>query len=660
MKTVISLIALAIILNLMKADANSQMDNSSLNIEALHKSAVQSGNESQAHQFEREMYLNLPNESKFLQLETTPGMVRMDDTGEGDWYSSDRIIQSGLISPSIDSGKTMDTKEGEDGLLYSAVCFLQNSVTYPYVITVRKSSDNGANWNYVIGYQYTSYVGSLSLLVESKDNSKPDSTRMIVFYTLSPNANRSDASLNFISVRSDGAAPLTGQIAAPPAGKKFSHVSAISDGAFYAAPTYFGVVCTESDNASGFLGITKTKYFRTVNWGASWSGTTLITGAADYFPSAGFKRGSPDSVYIAVERRLASNETGIYLLKTSFVPTSAFTLETVRYFSGYDNRYRKPCIAIPQKNPVTEMIISYSKDKMPFYVRWRNAWMYETFMFNVVQNYSVFTQAAVANDGVNPFVAICMTASGDSINFVRIPDTTYVVFNYKVNSQKASPKTQPLLIVRSGSLNNLVNIAYAGGSVSQDSLINAYIDYEGNKTLNLKLSLQGLYNPNTNRLNMRDTIRVYLKRHLGLSQTLDSGKAVIDSSTLNCTFNFSHLPDSYCYIVIKHRNSLETWSQPLYLREPVNSYDMTVNSGMAWGNNIIQSDNSPVIFSVYGGDVDQDGSIDATDLSMIDNDSYVFAGGYKKTDINGDGFVDATDAAITDNNAANFIELIRP
>ncbi|MBK6877461.1 MAG: hypothetical protein IPG99_13685 [Ignavibacteria bacterium] len=27
------------------------------------------------------------------------------------------------------------------------------------------------------------------------------------------------------------------------------------------------------------------------------------------------------------------------------------------------------------------------------------------------------------------------------------------------------------------------------------------------------------------------------------------------------------------------------------------------------------------MFSIYGGDVDQDGSIDATDLSMIDNDS---------------------------------------
>ncbi len=660
MKTSIKIFAVIIFIALISYQGLAQQDNENiLKLEQRHKSALENGNLSEATRIEQEMSLLTPEEVENRNISKTSGITEMNELPEGDWHSNDRVINYGLVKPSIDSGKTIDMKIGDDGVMYACV---NNSVSGAYKgnILFYKSTDHGSNWSSVIGYLFTSYVGSISMLVESKDNSNPDSTRLIVFYTLSPNSGMTDASLNFISIRSNGTAGSNGTLATPPAGKKFSHVSAISDGAFYAAPTYFGVVCTESDNASGFLGITRTKYFRTVNWGASWLGTTLITGAADYFPSAGFKRGSPDSVYIAVERRVSSIETGIFLLKTSFVPTSAFTPETVRYFSGYDNRYRKPCLAIPQKNPVTEMVISYSQDKMPFYVRWRNAWMYQTYMFNIEQNYSVFTQVAAANDGINPFVAICMTASGDSINFVRIPDTTYVVFNYKINSQKASPKTQPLLVVRSGSQNNLVNIAYAGGSVSQDSLVNAYSDYEGNKTLNLKLSLQGLYNPNTNKLNIRDTVRIYLKRYLGFSQTLDSGKAVIDSSTLHCSFNFSYLPDSYCYIVVKHRNSLETWTQPLYFTDPVSTFDMTVNSGMAYGNNIIQTDNSPVLFSIYGGDVDQDGSIDATDLSMIDNDSYLFASGYKKTDINGDGFVDATDAAITDNNAANFVSLIRP
>lgn len=87
---------------------------------------------------------------------------------------------------------------------------------------------------------------------------------------------------------------------------------------------------------------------------------------------------------------------------------------------------------------------------------------------------------------------------------------------------------------------------------------------------------------------------------------------------------------------------------------------MTTNANKAHGNNLIQSENAPAVFSVYGGDLDQDGSIDATDLSMIDNDSYTFASGYKKTDVNGDGFVDASDAAITDNNATNFVAAVTP
>ncbi len=128
--------------------------------------------------------------------------------------------------------------------------------------------------------------------------------------------------------------------------------------------------------------------------------------------------------------------------------------------------------------------------------------------------------------------------------------------------------------------------------------------------------------------------------------------------TLN--FNFQDLQDCYYYAVIRHRNSIETWTKPFYIRESAQSYDLTTAANKAFGNNQVQVDNSPVMFSIYGGDVDQDGSIDATDLSMIDNDSYIFAAGYKKTDVNGDRFVDASDAAITDNNATNFVATVRP
>lgn len=56
----------------------------------------------------------------------------------------------------------------------------------------------------------------------------------------------------------------------------------------------------------------------------------------------------------------------------------------------------------------------------------------------------------------------------------------------------------------------------------------------------------------------------------------------------------------------------------------------------------------------------QDGTVDATDVSAVDNAAANFLGGYVTTDLTGDNFVDGTDFAIADNNAANFVSLIRP
>jgi hypothetical protein len=75
---------------------------------------------------------------------------------------------------------------------------------------------------------------------------------------------------------------------------------------------------------------------------------------------------------------------------------------------------------------------------------------------------------------------------------------------------------------------------------------------------------------------------------------------------------------------------------------------------------MIQVDASPVRFAIFGGDVNQDGTVDATDVSTIDNDASNFISGYVVTDLTGDDFVDGTDFSIADNNAANFVSVVRP
>lgn len=64
---------------------------------------------------------------------------------------------------------------------------------------------------------------------------------------------------------------------------------------------------------------------------------------------------------------------------------------------------------------------------------------------------------------------------------------------------------------------------------------------------------------------------------------------------------------------------------------------------------------------IFSGDVDQDETIDGTDLQEIDNDALAFVfGQLLRTDLNGDQFVDGGDYIIADNNAANFVSVIKP
>ncbi len=75
---------------------------------------------------------------------------------------------------------------------------------------------------------------------------------------------------------------------------------------------------------------------------------------------------------------------------------------------------------------------------------------------------------------------------------------------------------------------------------------------------------------------------------------------------------------------------------------------------------MIQVDTSPVRFAIYSGDINQDGTIDASDLSETDNDAFNSVSGYVRTDVTGDDFVDAGDVSIVDNNAYNSVSVVLP
>ncbi|MBK8381377.1 MAG: FG-GAP repeat protein [Ignavibacteria bacterium] len=196
------------------------------------------------------------------------------------------------------------------------------------------------------------------------------------------------------------------------------------------------------------------------------------------------------------------------------------------------------------------------------------------------------------------------------------------------------------------------------GSLSNEAVITYTVS-------NIYISIipEGYYNASSKLLNMKDTVKAYLHFNVTPYNVIDSAVSVIDSVSYIGSFKFFNAPNGNYYIVIKHRNTIETWSRSggeQFVSGTVMNYDFTSSSTQAYGSNMIQVDTSPVRFAIYSGDINQDGTIDASDLSETDNDAFNSVSGYVRTDVTGDDFVDAGDVSIVDNNAYNSVSVVLP
>ena len=159
----------------------------------------------------------------------------------------------------------------------------------------------------------------------------------------------------------------------------------------------------------------------------------------------------------------------------------------------------------------------------------------------------------------------------------------------------------------------------------------------------------------SNKLNIKDTVRVYLRNTSPPYAIVDSAKGTIDSVNYTGSFLFANASNGTYYIQVKSRNCIETWSKPG--GEAYNSgfslvYNFTTASSQAYGSNLKLINSKHCI---YSGDVTQDGLIDLSDLQNVDNSAFNFAIGYVTDDLTGDYVVDISDLTITDNNAFNFV-----
>lgn len=127
----------------------------------------------------------------------------------------------------------------------------------------------------------------------------------------------------------------------------------------------------------------------------------------------------------------------------------------------------------------------------------------------------------------------------------------------------------------------------------------------------------------------------------------------------NATGTFTPAITGSYYLVIKHRNALQTWSaSPIAVSASTPTYDFTNANTKAFGSNMQLVDTG--VWALYSGDLNQDEVIDASDFPIILNDIETSQFGNLATDLNGDGSTDNSDLPTITDNTDNSIFSIHP
>lgn len=156
-----------------------------------------------------------------------------------------------------------------------------------------------------------------------------------------------------------------------------------------------------------------------------------------------------------------------------------------------------------------------------------------------------------------------------------------------------------------------------------------------------------------------DTVQVSLAAAVSPHAELYSANGLLDTAG-NVSVNFPvGVWGSYWYIVLKHRNALETWSADSILLNLASiNYNFTTAASQAYGSN--QRNLGAGVFGIYSGDINQDGFINDADQTLLENASAAMISGYLPADLTGDNVIESADYSLLENNNALGIFRMRP
>jgi len=288
------------------------------------------------------------------------------------------------------------------------------------------------------------------------------------------------------------------------------------------------------------------------------------------------------------------------------------------------------------------------------------------------KNYFSFTNSRKDYDMVFKADTTDNTAARLSYDLI-LPDSTFYIDNvnlYRVTVSKIDSTQKSKLFVNELSTSqtfslNGINYKDLDGNVVTGSILllpySSRILVNDNpdiyQRLNLTAFAEGQYNSQDN-ITVPDTFKVYLRNNFSPYLIIDSTNTFLSNTgTGYCNFKKAVSGINY-FIAVKHRNAMETWSSvSIPFVNYYMQYDFTSSASQAYGNNQIQKGQK---FCFYSGDVNNDGTIDGSDVSLVENDVNINASGYLNTDLTGDNTVDASDLSIIEYNADNSVVKITP
>lgn len=245
-----------------------------------------------------------------------------------------------------------------------------------------------------------------------------------------------------------------------------------------------------------------------------------------------------------------------------------------------------------------------------------------------------------AGSFASPVVIGTLTGSGSGTIVGLIPSSAVTGTGYRMRIVTSSPVT-------TGN-NNGSNISITNCTFTYNVKVFIQGYYIGSGTMRAAVN-PGLYPT------LCDSVKIELHNAVAPYSLVDYNQGTINTNgTGQFLLPTTAIGQSF-YLVVKHRNTLETWSA-----NPVNitsggTYDFSTSANKAYESNQVLV--GPGVYAIYSGDISNgttggtaDGQINTSDYNELQNTLGQFLSSYDYHDLTGDFQIESMDYSLMENN----------